>query len=153
MDDDYLSYMHLCAALVDELMPPGVGKKNIKVTIAGILANSGFKCHRVTDDQSLYNLFVSNNPENPITLIVNLEVEEDSDVSAEEVEILDNRPKATLVEIDEIEEEVHAGCESIVPYASRESDVHGLDAQPEIDDDYTGLEDPDLVGDLHSLED
>ncbi len=57
LDDDYLSYMHLCAALMDELKPLEEGKKNITVTIAGILATTGFKCHRVTNDQSLYNLF------------------------------------------------------------------------------------------------
>ena len=98
------------------------------MTIAGILATSGFKCHRVSDDQSLYNLFVSNNPNNPITLVVNLQVEEGADDSVDEVQILDNRPKATLVEIDEIEDGVHTGCGSIVLYAGRDSDVHRLDA-------------------------
>ena len=151
LDDDYLSYMHLCAVLVDELMPLEIGKKTVKVSIAGLLANTRFVCHQFSDDQSLYDLFVRNNPENPITLVVNFEVEEDMDDSSDKVEIVDNRLKATLVEIDEIEDEVHVGYGSIAPYASRDSDVHGLDAQPKIVDDYTGLEDPDLVGDLHGL--
>lgn len=84
LDDDYLTYMHLCAALVTELMPVKEGRRNVNVSMVGILRSTGMVCHKVHDDHSLYNLFVRNNPKHPITLVVSLEVEKDSSDSAED---------------------------------------------------------------------
>ena len=116
-EDTQLDYMHLYAALVTELMHVKEGQRNVTITMAGILRSTNMVCHRVHDNHLLYNLFVRNNPEHHITLIVNLEVEEDySDEVDGEVQILERKSIVTLVKIDveNIEEQVQDL--SIVPY-------------------------------------
>ena len=58
-----------------------------------------------------------------------------------------------MVEIDDLEDEEHVVSGSIIPYASKDFVVHGLDEQPKLVDDIHGLEEElDLVADLHGLE-